>query len=84
MKTNNIYAHYLNNFWRAIAKVSKAIVSGIPTQKVYQKPDKKDNVFLGDEEIKPDYEKHYHRPLSKPAVEQQTLRKEIKKSNKKH
>lgn len=80
MKTKNIYANYLNDFWRLISKVSKAIVSGIPSQKVYLKPNIKSSVFVGDEEIKPDYEKHYHRPLSKPAVEQQTLRKEIKKS----
>ncbi len=80
MNTTNIYFNYLNNVWRFIGKVSKAIVSGIPSQKIYLKPNRKSNVFVDDEELKPDYEKHYHKPLSKSAVEQQTLRKEIKKS----
>ena len=80
MKTTNIYLKYLYDFCRFIGNVVKAIVSGIPSQKVYLEPNKKSNVFVGDEEIKPDHEKHYHRPPSKPVVEQQTLRKEIKKS----
>lgn len=84
MKATNMYFNYLNDFWRFIGKLSKAIVSGIPSQRVYSEPQKKSNVFVGDEEIKKDYDKHYHKPLSKPVAEQQTLRKEIKKSIRKH
>jgi hypothetical protein len=76
----HMYMKYLNDFWRFIGKVSKAIVSGIPSQKVYLEPTRQSNVSVGDEEIKPNFEKHYHRPLSRPAVEQQTLRKESKKA----
>lgn len=84
MNTTNIYFKYLNDFWCFIGKVSKAIMSGIPSQKIYLKPNKKSNIFVQDEEIETDYEKHYHKPFSKPAVEQQTLRKEIKKTIRNH
>lgn len=84
MKTTNIYFQYLNDFWQFVVKVIKAIVSGIPSEKVYLEPNKKAKVYMGDEEIKPDYEKHYHRPHAKPVVEKQTLRKEIKKTDVNH
>lgn len=80
MRTTNIYLEYLNNFWCFLGKVAKAIVSGIPSQKTYLEPNKESKVFMGDENTKPDYEKHYHKPLSRPAVEKQTLRKEVKKA----
>ena len=84
MKTTNIYSKYLNDFWSFISKVPKAIVSGMPSQKVYSKPNKESKVYLGDEEIKQDYEKHYHRPDSKTVVEKQTILKETKKSRGTH
>ena len=83
MKTTNVYINYLYGIGRFFSKVIKSVMSGISTQKVYLEPTKNSKVFVGDEEIKPDYEKHYHKPFAKPPVEQQTLRKEIKKGHSK-
>ena len=84
MKKTNTYFKYSNDLWRFVSKVIKAIVSSIPSEKVYLEPNKKAKVYMGDEEIKPDYEKHYQRPRSKPVVEKQTLLKEIKKTDVSH
>ena len=72
----NIHIKYLNDTLRLVSNVFKSIVSIIPAQKVSMKPNKKSRVFVRDEDIKPDYEKHYHKPYSKPAVEKQKFRKE--------
>ena len=79
MKTQNVYIKYFTDFWFFIRRGAKAIISGIPSQKVYSGPNRMSKVHMGDEKIKPDFEKHYHRPHAKPVVEKQTLRKESKK-----
>ena len=84
MKTTNIFLKRLNNFWDFISKVPKAIVSGMPLQKVYIKPKKEAKVYTSKEQIKKDNEKHYHRPASRPASEKQTLLKETKKVKRNH
>ena len=61
------------------AKIATAIVSGAPGRRIFFRPQNK-SVFQPQEmSFKPDSEKHYHRPKSKPAVEKQTLLKEKKK-----
>lgn len=81
MKITNMYIKYLNDIGRLFSKAIRAIVSGIPSHNLNSKPGNNSKVFISSEEIKPDYEKHYHKPYSKTAVEQQTLRKEMKKTN---
>ncbi len=84
MKTKNVYIKYLNDFLRFLGKIPRAIVSGIASQKVYSRPNKKSTVYQSDEDVKPDVEKHYHRPVAKPVVEKQTLLKETKKVKGQH
>ena len=79
MKTKNIYADLLFRFWGFIKKVSTAIVSAIPNQNFYSTKNRKSKIFIRDEESASSSEKHYHRPISKPVVEKQTLIKETKK-----
>ncbi len=74
-----MYVKYFYGFLRFLGKIPKAIVSGIPTQKIYSKPDKVSKVYSGDDEVMHDFDKHHHKPESKPVVEKQTLLKETKK-----
>lgn len=80
MKPTNIYSSYLQSLWNCFNKIDKAIISGIPSNKVYFKPNKKSTLQIKNKEIGPDTEKHHHRPISKPVVEKQTLLKETKKA----
>jgi hypothetical protein len=75
MKPTNIYSSYLQSLWNYFNKIAKAIMSGIPSNKVYFKSNKKSTIQIKNEEIGPDTEKHHHRPISKPVVEKQTLLK---------
>lgn len=80
MKPTNMFSSYLQSFWNYFSKIVKAIISGIPTNKVYFNPNKKSTVQIKNEEIGPDTEQHHHQPISKPVVEKQTLQKETKKA----
>jgi hypothetical protein len=82
MKTNNYYTDLIKHAWNLIKKVSMAIVTGIPADKVYTANTRKSTLHLRDEEINAGPEKYYHRPISKPAVEKQTILKESKKQKK--
>jgi hypothetical protein len=62
-----------------IKRVSTAIVSAVPGEKIYSGKTGKSRVYIHDADSKNDPEKHFHRPMSKPAVEKQTLIKETKK-----
>lgn len=75
---------YIRSIWDFVASLATAIVSGLPREKVVFKP--KTNTILQNkkENFKTDSEKHYHRPMSKPAVEKQTLLKEKKKAKAVH
>jgi hypothetical protein len=79
MKKNNVYFDVLKRLWDLIKKASIAIISGVPPQKFYLKRNRKSNIIIRNEELTHTSEKHYHRPISKPAVEKQTLLKETKK-----
>ena len=79
MKPNNIYSNLIFRVWLFIKKASMAIVSAVPAEKVYSTKNRKSEVYIRDEDSKNDQEKHYHRPISKPVVEKQTLIKEVKK-----
>ena len=65
--------------WGFIKKVSIAIVSAVPNQNIYSIKIRKSKIFVRDEESANSSEKLYHRPISKPVVEKQTLIKEAKK-----
>ena len=80
MKPTNIYAGYLQSIWKYFTNIIKAIISGIPSNRVDTKPNQKSKVIVRDEEIRQDSEIHHHRPHSKPVVEKQTLLKESKKA----
>jgi hypothetical protein len=77
MKTQ---AAYLRKIGRSIARISTAIVSGIPREQVLLKPRYSTTLQNRKLYAKPGSEKHYHRPMGKPAVEKQTLLKETKKA----
>ena len=79
MKANNIYSDFLFRVWLFIKKASIAIVSGVPTQNLYSTKSSESRLYMRDEESDAGSEKHYHQPISKPAVEQQTMTKESKK-----
>ena len=79
MKTHNIYTNIIFSIWYFIKKASIAIVSAVPAEKIYSTKSRKSKMYIVDEESKNDKEKHYHRPISKPVVEKQTLTKEAKK-----
>ena len=79
MKKQKTYIKYLNRLWHSLSKVIKAFVSGISPEKVNLKPNQNTKVYIEDEVIKIDREKHYHRPFNKPVAEKQTLLKETKK-----
>jgi len=79
MKTNNFYTILVFSVWYFIKKASMAIVSAFPTQKIHSKRNRRSKIYIRDEESISRSEKHYHRPMSKPAVEKQTLLKETKK-----
>ena len=68
--------NYLGNFFR---RISIAIVSGLPREKILLKPENVTIMQPRKESYKPDSEKHYHHPLAKPVVEKQTLLKNKKK-----
>ena len=76
---NSIYKMSLVYIWGIIRKISLAIVSGISSDKITIPLKKRSNILITKEEIKKDWDKHYHRPVSRPAVEKQTLLKESKK-----
>ena len=82
MKTRNIYTDLIMHSWKLVKKVSIAIVSAIPTGKVFRSNASKSRVPRRNEEIGKGTDKYYHRPISKPAVEKQTLLKETKKQKK--
>lgn len=69
----------LRNIWDFIVKISTAIVSGIPRDKFYSNPDKKLLIHKRKQRTAISNEKHFHRSISKPAAERQTLLKEKKK-----
>lgn len=81
METNK---NYIRSIWNYIAKLATAIVSGLPREKVVFKPEAKTVMHKQKIIFKPDSEKHYHRPMAKPAVEKQTLLKENKKTKTAH
>ncbi len=73
-------AGYLRKIGNLVARMSKAIVSGIPREKAVLKP--RNYTIQHNEKpyAKPGSEKYYHRPTGKPVVEKQTLLKEKKKA----
>jgi len=77
-------AGYLRRIGDIIARMSTAIVSGIPREKAVLKPRNRTTLQNRKLYTKPGSEKHYHRPLGKPAVEKQTLLKEKKKAKAGH
>ncbi|KPL17474.1 MAG: hypothetical protein AMS23_06310 [Bacteroides sp. SM1_62] len=79
MKENNIYSGILLSIWYLIKRTSIAIVSAFPAEKVYSRKNRKSKIYIRDIETPDNPEKHYHRPMSKPAVEKQTLLKDSKK-----
>ena len=79
MKANNIYTDFVFKIWYLIKKVSMAIVSAIPGEKVYSRKTRISKTYFRDKNLNKDPEKHYHQKISKPAVEKQTLIKETKK-----
>ena len=70
---------YIKTILKLFAGFARAMVSGLPREKLIYEP--KANLFLHqkEENIKNEAEKHYHRPVSKPRAEKQTLQKENKK-----
>ena len=76
--------YYLRSIWNYISNLVKAIVSGMPREQVTYKPGHKTTIHRPKENFRPDAEKHYHRPISKPPVEKQTLLKENKKAKTVH
>ena len=79
MKTKNALSDNLKKFGNFFRKLVKAIVSGIPSEKIYTNPGGKSRIPINKLNVKSDIEKHYHKPVSKPVVEKQTLLKEKKK-----
>ncbi len=79
MKENNIYWSIVFGIWHFIRRASIAIVSAFPVEKVYSRKNRKSKIFVRDMAPSTHPEKHYHRPISKPAVEKQTLHKDVKK-----
>ncbi len=77
MKTQTGYLRKIGGF---IARMSTAIVSGIPREKAVLKPRNYTIQHNGKPYVKPGSEKYYHRPPGKPVVEKQTLLKEKKKA----
>lgn len=80
MKTTNIYQKCLNDFWHFLGKIPKAIVSGLPTQKVNLKPGRIEKVQLKNIAFSKNSEKYYHRPNPQASVEKQAFIKETKKA----
>jgi hypothetical protein len=81
MKTTK---NYIQNAWSYIAQLVTAIVSGLPREKVVFKPEAQIIMHKQKQNYKPDTDKHYHRPMAKPAVEKQTMLKEKKKAKATH
>lgn len=82
MKTNNLYTDLILNAWEFVKKVSIGIVSALPAGKAYTTHTSTSRMHSRNEEIITGPDKYYHRPRSKPAVEKQTLLKEVKKPRK--
>lgn len=80
MKRTKKESGFLQAVWNFIRRCCIAIVSGIPMQKVELKPQQKSTVYPPQKEKRTDSEKHYHKTVSKPVVEKQTLMKEKKKA----
>lgn len=79
MKSTSVFSTYLQKIWKYISVFTTSVVSGIPSDKNYFKPRKESTIQVKKEGMKPGFEKHYHRPVSKPVVEKQTLSQEKKK-----
>lgn len=71
---------YLRKIGDSIARATTAIVSGIAREQILLKPRNWTILPSRNLQVKPGSEKHYHRPMGKPAVEKQTLLKEKKKA----
>ena len=80
MKASLINQAPIKSIWYFFSKIIIAIVSGMQGKKFYSKPFVKINFYQRNHEIKPDMKIHYHRPISRPVAEKQTLLKEIKKT----
>jgi len=65
-------------------KTAYAIVSGLPKEKILFNPVNKKMLHNKKEIFNISSEKHYHRPISRNAVEKQTLLKEKKKTRVMH
>ena len=75
---------YINKIEDFLAKIATSIVSGLPKEKFFLKPRKETILQERKTTLKSDSERHYHQPMSKPAVEKQTLLKEKKKNKAVH
>ena len=77
---SNMMLPGLKDIWHFISKLSKAIVSGIPSQKMEFKPTKHEKVHARPDELRQNAGSRKHRPSSRPAAEKQSLLKETKKA----
>ena len=84
MKTTNATRSRLENVGGMIGNFAKAVVSGLPRNKVYIKTETKQTFHPQNRLLRSAYEKHYHRATGKPVVERQTLLKESKKARVTH
>jgi len=80
MKTSNPILKQIKTLGDFFTRTVSAIVSGLPREKIYLIPENKAVVQTRKNGLKAYSEKHYHRPIAKPAVEKQTLLKENKKA----
>ena len=74
----------INNLTAFFGKIATVIVSGLPKAQFLFRPANKSIYHIKGSYVKPDSEKHYHKPIAKPVVEKQTLIKEKKKTKTGH
>ena len=80
MKFMNTALIYIRKTGSFFAKIATAIIAELPRERFFLNPKAKTILKNQKENFKPTVEKHYHRPMSKPASEKQTLLKEKKKA----